>query len=432
MATRRSIVMGAGLSAVSTPVIGRPATPGLAAGLEPAQVAADLARYESFGGKASGGAGDTACGEWMEGELRRLGFQTTRQRFQAPFFEPAKVSLAFEGGEASDIIVQAPVALTPGEGLEAALAPLDPWSQEPLNGAIAVVRLPHRRWSTSRAPEVRRAIERAVAHGAGALVLVTDGPTRQALALNAGADDAARLPLIGVGMADGERLQAAAARGVRARLIVQGQAGRREAFNLIGGLERGAERRLVVSTPRSGWFGCMGERGGGIAIWLGLARWAAQSARLDLTFVATSGHEYENLGGHAFLASDLAPPREASTLWTHLGAAVAARDWHEAGERLSPLPSVDPQRFLVARRDLVEPLRQACRGQAGLEAVYDDAAGAGGELGEIFAAGYLRAFGVFGAHRFHHARNDDMRCVDAEHVAAAGQTLLAAIRALTT
>src|SRR5690606_9385378 len=29
-----------------------------------------LERYDSFGDKASGGPGDTACGEWLEGELK--------------------------------------------------------------------------------------------------------------------------------------------------------------------------------------------------------------------------------------------------------------------------------------------------------------------------------------------------------------------------
>ena len=32
-----------------------------------------------------------------------------------------------------------------------------------------------------------------------------------------------------------------------------------------------------------------------------LARWTSRDCPLDLTFVATSGHEYENLGGHQFL-----------------------------------------------------------------------------------------------------------------------------------
>ena len=99
-------------------------------------------------------------------------------------------------------------------------------------------------------------------------------------------------------------------------------------------------------------------------------------------------------------------------------------------QRLAPLPSVDPQRFLVARPQLVASLRAAFAGQPGLEAVYGDEAGAGGELGEILAAGYPRAFGILGAHRFHHSPNDDMRCVDVGHVASTGRALLSGVQAL--
>ena len=49
--------------------------------------AALLERYVAFGDKASGGAGDVACGEWMAGWLNERGFVVERQGFDAPFFE---------------------------------------------------------------------------------------------------------------------------------------------------------------------------------------------------------------------------------------------------------------------------------------------------------------------------------------------------------
>jgi hypothetical protein len=44
---------------------------------------------------------------------------------------------------------------------------------------------------------------------------------------------------------------------------------------------------------------------------------------------------------------------------------------------------------------------------------YPTGRGAAGELTAILAAGYNRAAGNFGAHRFHHVAEDDARCVDA-------------------
>ena len=173
----------------------------------------------------------------------------------------------------------------------------------------------------------------------------------------------------------------------------------------------------------------MGERGPGLAIWLMLARWAAQAdLPVDLALVATSGHEYENAGGDHFIR-EWAPKPQATALWVHLGAAAAARDWQERGPQLSPLPSADPQRMLMASPALLASARGAFRGQPGLEAVYPtQAEAAGGELGVILRAGYDPAIGVFGAHRFHHARGDDMRCVSAALIPPAAQAFARTIR----
>jgi hypothetical protein len=114
----------------------------------------------------------------------------------------------------------------------------------------------------------------------------------------------------------------------------------------------------------------MGERGPGLAAWLGLARWAAERRLpVDLTFLCTSGHEYDNAGGIAYLARlALAPAKTA--LWAHLGANVAARDWHDLGPSLQPLSSADPQRYMVASDSLLGEVRRAFAGQPGLQDPY--------------------------------------------------------------
>jgi hypothetical protein len=61
---------------------------------------------------------------------------------------------------------------------------------------------------------------------------------------------------------------------------------------------------------------------------------------------------------------------------------------------------------------LVETLKEAFAGEAGLEAPLPAGPNAAGELAEILKAGYPAAFGVFGAHRFHHTTLDDARCLD--------------------
>jgi hypothetical protein len=388
------------------------------------RVTADLERYAGFGIKASGGPGDLAAGSWLEVELKALGYDVRRQGFEAPSFTVDEASLRV-GDASASLIPQAVVVATGPEGLEGPLAARTPWTpgETRCDGAIALVVLPFRRWSTAAGADVRKPVEAAFNAGAAAVVLITTGPTGEAIALNAPAARPMfdRPVAVLAPKAAGPFLQAAA-RGERGRFTVAGDGGRRPAFNLVARLDRGVGRGLIVSTPRSGWFTCGGERGPGVAVWLALARWAPKALpNHDLTFLSTSGHEYENHGGEQFLKSELAPSPAATALWTHLGANVAARDWNDLGP-LTPLPGADSQRILMVSSPLAAAAGRAFAGQPGLEAVrIADPKASAGELTNILAAGYGRVAGVFGAHRFHHVASDD-----AQH-AAPEATLAAAL-----
>jgi len=83
---------------------------------------------------------------------------------------------------------------------------------------------------------------------------------------------------------------------------------------------------IVVLTPRSGWWHCAGERGGGIAAWLEVAREVrAAPLKRDVVFLATTGHELNFLGIRRYLDYDPALAK-AAMLWVHLGANVGAAD----------------------------------------------------------------------------------------------------------
>ncbi len=87
--------------------------------------------------------------------------------------------------------------------------------------------------------------------------------------------------------------------------------------NVYGTIGSG-DKSIVVSTPISGWFTCGGERGSGLAIWLGLAKFISQH-KSEYTFVFTgnSGHENAFYGAHQFLES-IAPPKEKNTFMVTL------------------------------------------------------------------------------------------------------------------
>lgn len=397
-----------------------------------AGVAADLDRYIAFGGKQAGGPGDNACGAWLSSELERLGFEVKRQDVSTPYFSIQRSELTC-GGAKAPLWPQPIVVQTGPDGVTGPLVRVDASGRAatPLAGAIALVDLPFARWSSALAKPIREPVEAAFRAGAKAVVVITNGPSGKVIALNA---DGRRPMFIGpvalLAPEDARPFLAAAMSREPSTLTVTGEGGRRPAFNLIGRMDRGADRWIVVSTPRSGWFTCAGERGGGIAAWLWLARWAGAGVRnYNLAFVCNSGHEYEYLGAAEALR-EIAPRPAETHFWLHLGANLASTEWHD-GTGL-PLPSVDTQRHLSVSPALLPVAREVFAGHTAFEAPYSSDVLSAGEQVEILAAGYRSVAAVFGIHRYHHVATDDARCVSAANVAiaaAAFQQLVARIAA---
>jgi len=82
---------------------------------------------------------------------------------------------------------------------------------------------------------------------------------------------------------------------------------------------------LIVMTPRSGWWTCAPERGGGIAAFLEIMR-AVQVLRAprSVIFTANTGHEIGHTGLDQYL-NDYPELVKNALAWLHLGANFAAR-----------------------------------------------------------------------------------------------------------
>lgn len=168
-------------------------------------------------------------------------------------------------------------------------------------------------------------LRRSVAHKA--IVAVTRGAREGLTPMNAGSfTEPYGLPVLQVGSEHGQRLEAVARAGAPVRFVAHATRTRVEAQNVVVSM-KGRTLDLppiVVMTPRSGWWRCAAERGGGLAGWLESIRaLAAADAARSAMFVASSGHELGHLGLESFIARRPGLVKGAAA-WVHLGANIGA------------------------------------------------------------------------------------------------------------
>jgi hypothetical protein len=257
---------------------------------------------------------------------------------------------------------------------------------------------------------IGRTIADTARAGAKAIVIVTTGPSGEAVALNCPEMPFVSVPAAVLAPKHAERFVAAARAGADATLVVDGEATQRPSRNVVARIERG-NRWLVISTPRSGWYGCVGERGTGTAVFLELTDWAVRRfPSLSIFAMNTGGHEYFGLGSRRAL--DQAPPPSATLAWAHVGATVAVRDAQEVDGKLVMLDTADPQRSLMATDAARAAATEGFRGLSGLSNPTRVQPGAG-ELSTFTDRGYEKAFAVLGVHRWFHTVEDTLERVDA-------------------
>jgi len=178
----------------------------------------------------------------------------------------------------------------------------------------------------------------AVADGRDALVLATGGDTDGLVAINRAPEVVGDIPVILVAGRDFERLQ----RGTP-HLTYSARLSRKTAHNVIARLgDPDTANRIVLTTPLSGWFGCAGERGTGIAVLLGLVETLRKTHAF--TVIGASGHELMYLGGeHAAAAHPMRPD-----LVLHLGSCIGTADGHLDAVLHAPADPLDDVRAALA------------------------------------------------------------------------------------
>lgn len=376
-----------------------------------ARLGRDLAQHAAFGLKFSGSTGDHATADWTAERLRAAGYRVERSDFDAPYFVSRRVEIRIDG-VATALLPQAPVQVTAPGGLSAALGIVEEDGViGELRGRIAVFVAPFARHAALFPNRgIGATVQAIAAAGAVGIVIVSSGPSGEATALNCPEDGPfVPVPLAILAPKQADAIVAAARAGAPATLVIDGEATHRPCQNLVARVERGPEW-IAMSTPRSGWFHCVAERGTGQAAFLEIADWLAREfPRHSVFLMNTGGHEYFFAGSHRVL--DQAPPPEQTRVWAHIGATLAARDAEQVDGAWRMLDRVDPERSTMASEAASAAVRA---GFAGLEGLAEPGPirPQAGELSAFTERGYERAFACIGLHRWFHTLGDTIDCVD--------------------
>jgi hypothetical protein len=363
----------------------------------------DVARYASFGLHRFGTEGDRATTDWIADELRAAGFKVEFQ----PVVLGRQYVVEHATAEVEGTTVEATPFWWPPEDqasfrLTAKLA-----RDGDVAGKILMLDLPDDR-GAYLGPSHRAAIAEAAARGPAAILLTIGNAADERFAYNVTQEDKPwPVPVVVVPGKARRLFEQAAASGAPLTFDVAGHYQRDVAGrNVVARLGDGAGPVVVVSTPLTGWYTCVCERGPGIANFLALARSvAAAKMPLDFVFVATVGHEIGHGGMELFLKHG-APPPKATLAWLHFGSSNACYAWTEGPQGPVRSDEVNDERLLIYSPSAMSLVGEsfaafkARRFEAKQQAV--------GELRDVQAAGYANFIGLAGHHRYFHTPGDDL------------------------
>ncbi len=307
----------------------------------PDRLMANVRTYYDFGVHRTSHPGDRQTTAWLAERFRALGLQTSTHDWTTRQFFLDEASLDDGSGRMPAFPIWLPRATGPA-GVKARLVAVDAATPvTTIAGAIA--------WLQSAVDDAAgrdRLMKHAIAGGAAGVIFATSDTANTGLfvAQNANrehVDHEQPVPVVTFGSALAPRLTRALGKDLTLRITGQ-MNDRAPAANVLGKLVRRPDADwIVVSTPSSGWFTCGGERGGGVAILLALAEWAAaRPGPYNYFFVANSGHELDYLGARLLHEAHLAPSPEKTKVWLHLGANIATPPWRTENGVLKPTDQV--------------------------------------------------------------------------------------------
>ena len=277
------------------------------------RIAQVISEFDAQGWHRTGTPVDHESARWLADKAREIGGAAELEPFELSRVDPRDCRLEVGGSRIAGL----PMfdgTFTSSEGIRGRIGPIGTGTEIGLGWVMRGGGLENRVLDNARK-----------SGGHQALVAVTVGDRPGLMPMNATAfPKSFGPPVLQVARETGAQLQGAAGQGLETRLTVSVERTEAESFNVVARIE-GTEpglAPLIVMTPRSGWWQCASERGGGIACWLELMRAIMEAgARRDVIFVATSAHELGLMGVQDFMGRRPGIETKAFA-WLHFGANI--------------------------------------------------------------------------------------------------------------
>lgn len=284
------------------------------------RLGAIVAAYDAQGNHRTGTAVDKASARWLTAEMRKSGVRPRLEPYDLKRLDPEECYLLVDGRRIEGV----PLfdgGLTSSSGVSGLLGDVGGRAEIVLASAGTTLA------ATSSAGSKMASLTELRTGGVKGIVLLTEGRRPGLSLLNATRfSDPSGPPVLQVSSSEREWLSGRARAKVPVTLVVNARRTAAQSSNIIGKIP-GRDRRLlplVISTPRTGWWQCTGERGGGLACWFETLRiLAGKKPRRDCLFVSFSGHELGFLGIREFTKRHPGALGRVHT-WIHFGANLGA------------------------------------------------------------------------------------------------------------
>lgn len=375
----------------------------LTAGYDSTHIKARIQAFEDFGIHRTGGPGDDQTSQWLVGELKHIGLNPATERFAFPRVEVRRAEVRF----GTDTIFGVPLydgSFTDTGGIVGELCDDD---DPDLFGKIVLATSAVQRGQEWSERTLHDRIEQLVAAGCIGLIIPQGDGDRDITLRNASrVDTPLPLPTLQISARDHRTLQSQIMIRGEVALEIDAERLRSKASNVTATID-GTEPEMApigIVTPKSGWYTCAAERGGGIAIFLALAEsLAAVRLQRSVHLLASSGHELNFYGIRSYARTNRSDIVDAQA-WLHLGSSLGALE-------SSPVVAasdeeLDAIMMRTLSNQLLEPKRHLKPGPA------QDS-----EVAEISELG-TRYVSFRGRHPYCRSPNDLVaKTVDPEHVA---------------